>query len=1333
MDTSCAFILRRCDGKTDSTTDRLAAHFPPRKLQNPRDPPHPPAAQRAKPSHPRQDKEPARAGKSSRGDCRYGRQQLLSTFAPLSFFPLEVSVLPNLRMPYSRSSPVATALLSQAPRRAPSDINSTNEATGPSSSASRRAVASMSSSTVSMRAHRIGGPLLDSLPFNVATSGSSAASGGCHRRPVITPPVSTARAAAASDDDAVAADARQYLLLPSRRTVDVLSMENGRVVGRLAVASSDEDDGTDESDVEINSVCLARVSVVMSSSDSGSAGNVNRGSQDSDDEDDDSSSDDDDDDEDAATMKDVSVDDILSASNNSDGSRQRTEWVILAGCTDGTVREWNLREAVLQSNFGRGGGSNSNKNKNAKKRGGRGGGGASAVSIGEDDALKPRRVLPIVLAGTEVEDKDGDGNVDVGVFGKGKGQTNNQSKTAKAKKHKMRLNGVTHLSCPPTASNVGALVGTTFALVQVDEVTTRLVKIGIPPSPPKKVANGVGGATSAATAVSSIVELGTFSLKRKGEAKVDRRRKKKEKKAAAAAATANGADDTDGEMDGDSGGSNGRKKVFKVQALPFDLLTAISGNSGDEDMSVVVVTKAGLAIYSDKLAATYDTEGGAGAAAANTPESRIVYYAKTRHYNRIVSACVAPNGSDVAVGYAEGFIDIYVGILDLARSYVSSPEGNRTMANVIIRSVHWHAHAVASLAFMGATAVGSGSGQGGGGNGGGSSTVPSLNLLSGAEEAVLATWSLERGTNRPVHTLPRLAKGGIVNIVANPYVPSNVDIAVYCTDNSLRLINGYNYSTKWRIQGLAEASAEPAKSALVVSPPPACPGTVLLHDPRTRLPILTNLPGAPGSIQWYDPSCQRVVGTLEVAPYNRISRRSPDDPSVPAPQVTHLCLSESGDDMITIDTILTENTGSGGARKVRAQGGTGSEESMTLFTTIKFWTWSKGAAGKAGSRKDGSLDMPYELISAMPLPHGLAGEVSSLAMTSDGSRACTLSHEEGAFRVWAKGKNYESEHPSSAEPRAPLWKCLYKITTPAGFARAMPKSPSVPGQQLAFSSDGSVLAVCYGEHVALWDHTNSALLTSVKNIESICDVQFTRTGADMLLLRGKTSVALQAPFGTNNRAYAGGSWSYSLTRQGDLANLPGKVDVLHAVSIASKKEIAVALWEKASNITSVVVLDEITGDAKTSGRGPLCWMVPDKIQALYDVSRNDSHSAEGTSRLVALTNRHELLSLESIEISGAEGLSSERPEYDLRSKSEAFGVVGNTTSGAPTLNSIVSTNNKRRKKNKDYSFGSDQDVVARFGNNDDGSSSKSAPLPSAELPTLSGNFARDFIGRSLRR
>ena len=1216
-------------------------------------------------------------------------------------------------MPYSRAiaSPVSVAFAPlRSPPRSPATDNNESSPSRAAGGAADNFAPPLplddDDDDAMMSSRRIGGPLLDSLPWS-ATGGGSSGCGPCHRRPVVTPPVSASAGvadASAADNDANVNDARQYLLLPGRRAIDVLSLESGRSVGRLAVGESgggECGEASESDDAEINSVCIARVAVARNGDDDEDEGGGGSG-------DDGASSSSDEEEE---KKKDVRVGDMLSSSTQRDGGY---EWVILAGCTDGTVREWDLRSAVLRSTFGGG--------KNRKKRGG--------AALTPACALPPRRILPIVLAGGEDRDTSSGGN------------SNNNSITTKAKKKKYRTNlnhGVTHLSCPAGAANTnahgagGGLVGTAFALVQVDEVTTRLVRIGLPPVA-KEAGVDVATVAPAAAAVASITELGTFSLKRKGEGKVDRRQKKKEKKKAAAAAAAG--DETDGEVD-DAAESGSRRKVFKVQSLPFDLLTSISGSSGEDDVNVsaVVVTKAGITMYSDRLTATYDNGGGGGAAVGiDTPESRIVYYPKTRLYNRIVSACVAPNGSDVAVGYAEGFIDIYVGILDLARSYVSSPDGNRSLlANVIIRSVHWHAHAVASLAFLGSASGGSGSAQGSGGAGGGSSTATSLNLLSGAEEAVLATWSLDRGISRPVHTLPRLAKGGIINIVANPYVPSNVDIAVYCTDNSLRLINGYNYSTKWRIQGLAEAPAEPAKSALVVSPPPACPGTVLLHDPRTRLPVLTNLPGAPGSIHWYDPSSQRVVGTLEVAPYNRISRRSPDDPAVPAPQVTHLCLSESGDDMITIDTILTENTGSGGARKVRAQGGSGAEENMTLLTTIKFWTWSKGSAGKGGSRKDGSLDMPYELISAMPLPHGLAGEVSSLAMTSDGSRACTLSHEEGAFRVWAKGRSYESEHPSSAEPRSPLWKCLYKITTPSGFARAMPKSPPVPGQQVAFSSDGSVLAVCYGEHVSLWDHTNSALLTSVKNIESICDVQFTRTGADMLLLRGKTSVALQAPFGNNNRAYAGGSWSYSITRQGDIANLPGKIDVLHAVSIASRKEIAVALWEKTTNITSIIVLDEITGDAKTNGSGaPSFWRIPGKLQALYDVSRNDNNNAEGTSRLVALADSHELLSLECIETTIEEGHSSEQPEYDVRFKSEAFGLLGNSTSGAPTLTSIASPN-KRRKKSKDLSFDSNKDIIARFGNNNDGSSSKSAPLPSSELPTLSGTFARDFIGRSLRR
>jgi len=1097
----------------------------------------------------------------------------------------------------------------------------------------------------------VGGPILDNLH----------SSASCHRRPIITPPISssTGSTSAAAGDT----DARQYLLIPSRKCIDVLSMENGRTFARLVLGGGGEEEG-ERNDAEINAVCLTRAAVLQQPRQQ-QEGEDDEGGGTSSSEDDD----DDDDNIDASAL--IASDSPISP---------KDQWVILAGCTDGTVQEWTLHSAVLSSPH------RPQFSGNKTKRG------AAAASRSVYDSslpnVAPRRIMTLGLAGMA------DGS---------KNQTGQK-----------RLDGVTHLCSPVFHAtgddNSSTALGTIFALVHADAFTSRLVRMLIPPLP--SVVAGAdttarvelkAGASGDEAAAAAVVEIGSFSLKRKGEGK--REKKKAEAEADAAA----------------EGTTPKRRRVVKVQSLPFDLLLSMRG---EEEVSVIVVSESGIAVYNDKLSSSTITD------------DRIVSYPKTRQNTHISSACVALNGTDVAIGYAEGHIDIFVDLLESARSYLAANTDDRSdvMANVVIRSVHWHTHSVSSLTFLGAVGAtkdaSTGAASGAGGN-------PSLNLLSGGEESVLLTWNLDRGFNRPVHTLPRLAKGGIVNIVSNPYVASNVDIVVYCTDNTLRLINGYNYSTKWRTQGLADAPVDPPMSILTTIPAPACPGTILLHDPRTRLPILSNLPGAPGSVHWYDPSSQRVVGTLEIAPYNRISRRDSNDAAVPSPNVTHLCLSESGDDMITIDTILTENSGSGGMRQVASHGGS-TEERMSLFTTIKFWSWSNdGSAGGStrGQMKEGRLEMPYQLISAMPSPHGLAGEVSSLAMTYDGTKACTLSHEEGAFRVWSKGRDYDDDN-RSAEPPAPLWKCLYKITTPSGFSRAVMNVPSIAGQRLAFSSDGSVLAVCYGDHVTLWDHSNSSLLASVKNCESIIDVEFTKTGSDTLLLRGTSSVSIQAPFGTNNPAYLGATWSYSLTKQGDLANLKGEVEVAQAVPIASRKEVAVALFEKTNNITSVVILDEVTGDAKANDDGSqLFWQIPGKLHAMCEVSRKDA-TGESTVPLVALTEHHELLALECASAEAydnEEYTTTESSFYDVRSKSEAYGRVGNSTSGAPTLvvgNSI----NKRRRKSKGQDFDTNQDLVGRFGSSHaDGSSSKSVPLPSSDLPTLSNEFTKDFIGRALRR
>jgi hypothetical protein len=66
----------------------------------------------------------------------------------------------------------------------------------------------------------------------------------------------------------------------------------------------------------------------------------------------------------------------------------------------------------------------------------------------------------------------------------------------------------------------------------------------------------------------------------------------------------------------------------------------------------------------------------------------------------------------------------------------------------------------------------------------------------------------------------------------------------------------------------------------------ADPPTILQMDPKSKVPIITRMAGAPGFIHWFDPKSSHVIGELEIAAYN--------------------------------DTMLSENTGVGNFCKVKS-------------------------------------------------------------------------------------------------------------------------------------------------------------------------------------------------------------------------------------------------------------------------------------------------------------------------------------------------------------------------------------------------------------------------------
>merc|ERR1739838_265827 len=111
---------------------------------------------------------------------------------------------------------------------------------------------------------------------------------------------------------------------------------------------------------------------------------------------------------------------------------------------------------------------------------------------------------------------------------------------------------------------------------------------------------------------------------------------------------------------------------------------------------------------------------------------------------------------------------------------------------------------------------------------------------------------------------------------------------------------------------------------------------------------------------------------------------------------------------------------------------------MSLTSHIKFWLCSETSQEVTGNK----LSMHYELVTAMASPHYRNYEVDALAISPNGSKACTLSVKGEAFHIWGKEKismnreNGKKQIPMINNPGSPLWKRLYVVSTPAGYTNS---------------------------------------------------------------------------------------------------------------------------------------------------------------------------------------------------------------------------------------------------------------------------------------------------------
>ncbi|TFK36968.1 WD40 repeat-like protein [Crucibulum laeve] len=218
-------------------------------------------------------------------------------------------------------------------------------------------------------------------------------------------------------------------------------------------------------------------------------------------------------------------------------------------------------------------------------------------------------------------------------------------------------------------------------------------------------------------------------------------------------------------------------------------------------------------------------------------------------------------------------------------------------------SLHWHAHAVSSVAF----------------------TANGAYLLSGGEEAVLVIWQLHTGKKEFV---PRI--GAPISTISTSrlnggeeeYLLGLVDATyTFVSAGKLKITRCYSrVKIDPTVSDMSSSSSKPTPLAV--------------HSVTSTLILPSS---HPSSLQIYAPSSSTLVAEIEVSPSNRVSRR--DEKAIEPSRVERTVISASGRWMATIDA--REN-----------------DDGFRPEVYLKVWAWDSGTSSWVLNTR---IDRPHGL------------------------------------------------------------------------------------------------------------------------------------------------------------------------------------------------------------------------------------------------------------------------------------------------------------------------------------------------------------------------------------
>ncbi|KAK2779324.1 hypothetical protein FQN52_002493 [Onygenales sp. PD_12] len=372
---------------------------------------------------------------------------------------------------------------------------------------------------------------------------------------------------------------------------------------------------------------------------------------------------------------------------------------------------------------------------------------------------------------------------------------------------------------------------------------------------------------------------------------------------------------------------------------------------------------------------------------------------------------------DLVLGEKNGSILIYH---DLLNSLLRVEKGADPGSSLVTNRLHWHRNTVKTVKW----------------------SKDGNYIISGGLESVIVQYQLDSGRKQ---FLPHLSS----HICSLTVSPTGKSYAVRLADNSAMVISTAELRPIAYVSGLQLPTAA-KKDKLPTSNVPAVlhpivPDHLLLAvaSAPARSP---ETPPSASFLQTFDLSSGQHVSRQALARTNAsVIKTGPQGTDLTTPDVKHINISSSGDWLATIDEWSQYPEDVNVLHPKSLPSGKGKKE---IF--LKFWRWNESAK-------------EWELSTRIDAPHSNAPfgptKVLDLASNPAGLAFATIG-EDAVVRIWSPSARYRNGQrlKDKRDQSLETWRAVHAIQLEKLVSGHY--SPSKTAS-LAFSDDGSVLAVCW--------------------------------------------------------------------------------------------------------------------------------------------------------------------------------------------------------------------------------------------------------------------------------